>query len=218
VSVTMPHKTSILPMLDGLSEEAGLIGAVNTVVPEGDMFVGHNTDGVGCVRALEAAGVKVSGRTVAVLGAGGAARAIAVSLALEHAKKIFIINRTLAAAEDIVEIIKKIQISDADAVCLDSMQEALAESNVLVNATPVGMSGAVTETIVPKGLIRRNMDVFDIVYEPMETQLIKDAKKAGNRTIPGTEMLLHQGALQFKLFTGIDAPIDVMRRALEGRA
>jgi shikimate dehydrogenase len=79
----MPHKTDIIPMLDGLSEEAGLIGAVNTVIPEGDMFVGHNTDGAGCVLALEAAGVKVRGRTVAVLGAGGAARAIAVSLALK---------------------------------------------------------------------------------------------------------------------------------------
>jgi shikimate dehydrogenase len=217
VSVTMPHKTSILPMLDRLSEEARLIGAVNTVVPKGCELVGHNTDGAGCVRALEAAGVKVHGRTVAVLGAGGAARAIAVSLALERARKIFIINRTLAAAEDIVEIIRKIQISDAEAVCLGSMQAALAESNVLVNATPVGMSGADTETIVPKGLIRRNMDVFDIVYEPMETQLIKDAKKAGNRTIPGSEMLLHQGALQFKLFTDQDAPLDVMRAALEAR-
>jgi shikimate dehydrogenase len=97
------------------------------------------------------------------------------------------------------------------------MQGAIAESNVLVNATPVGMSGIESETLVPKGLIRRNMDVFDIVYEPMETQLIKDAKNIGTRTIPGTEMLLHQGALQFKLFTGRDAPIDVMRRALEER-
>jgi shikimate dehydrogenase len=215
LSVTMPHKEAIIPFIDSLSEEAGLIRAVNTVTLKGDELIGHNTDGPGCIRALGAAGVTIKGRVVVVLGAGGAAKAIAVSLALEKAKKIFILNRNPTTAEDVAGTVRKISNIDVEAASLDSIEEALADADILINATPVGMSGTSPKTIVPRESIRRNMNVFDIVYEPIETQHLKDARRVGAKTIPGTEMLLHQGALQFKLFTGEDAPIDVMRAALK---
>lgn len=218
VSVTMPHKTAVIPFLDELSGEAKIIGAVNTLTLRGNKTVGHNTDGAGCVMALKSAGVPVRGRNAVVLGAGGAAKAIAVSLALEHAGKISILNRTPAAAEEIAATVSKVSGSRVETAGLERMEDALGDADILINATPIGMSGISPRTVVPKDLFRRNMNVFDIVYEPMETQHLRDARMVGARTIPGVEMLLHQGAIQFKLFTGRDAPLDVMRAALlEGK-
>ncbi|MDD4308328.1 MAG: shikimate dehydrogenase [Thermoplasmata archaeon] len=218
LSVTMPHKVAVIPFLDELSQEAKIIGAVNTVTLSGNKLVGHNTDGAGCVMALKSAGVPIKGRNAVVLGAGGAAKAIAVALALEHAGKIFILNRTPSAADKIAATVSKVSGSRIETSGLERMEEALAEADILINATPIGMSGISPRTAVPKDLFRRNMNVFDIVYEPMETQHLRDARMAGARTIPGVEMLLHQGAVQFKLFTGRDAPLEVMRAALlEGK-
>ena len=220
VSVTMPHKQAIIPLLDILSKEATLSRAVNTVtLTEGSlegshMAVGHNTDGIGCIKALESAGVRVSGQIVVLLGAGGAARAIAVSLGLNGAAEIRILNRTPESAKDLAEAVRKISGTAVETSGLDSMEEALADADILINATPVGMKGVRKKSIVPADLIEQHMAVFDIVYEPMETKLLFEARKIGARAIPGTEMLLHQGALQFKLFTGRDAPLDVMRAAL----
>jgi shikimate dehydrogenase len=220
LSVTMPHKQAIIPLLDILSKEAMLAQAVNTVtLAEGSlagsqMIVGHNTDGIGCVKALETAGVRVHGQTIVLLGAGGAAKAIAVSLGLNGVKELHILNRTPQAAKDIVETLRKISGAAVEVASIESMEEALADADILINATPVGMKGVRKKTIVPAKLIEQHMVVFDIVYHPAETPLLRDARKIGAQTISGTEMLLHQGALQFKLFTGHDAPIDVMRAAL----
>jgi len=221
VSVTMPHKEAIVPLLDIQSKEAMLAQTVNTVtLAEGSlagshMIVGHNTDGVGCVKALETAGIRVNGQVVVLLGAGGAAKAIAISLGLNGIKELHILNRTPQAAKDVAETVRKTSDSAVEAAGLDSMEEALADADILINATKVGMKGVRKKTIVQSNLIEQHMTVFDIVYEPVETKLIRDARKIGAMAIPGTEMLLHQGALQFKLFTGEDAPIDVMRTALE---
>lgn len=218
VSVTMPHKVAVIRFLDELSEEAKIIGAVNTVTLSENKLVGHNTDGAGCVMALKSAGVPIRGRNAVVIGAGGAAKAIAVSLALERAGKISVLNRTPAAAEEIAATVRIISGSRIETAGLERMEEALADADILINATPIGMSGISPRTVVPKDLFRRNMNVFDMVYEPLETQHLLDARMAGARTIPGVEMLLHQGAVQFKLFTGRDAPLDVMRAALlEGK-
>ena len=179
-------------------------------------MIGHNTDGAGCVRALEEANVPFKGRTVAVFGAGGAAKAIMVSLALEGVKKIIILNRTLAAAEDIAGIIRKISDCEAEPSGIGSLDETLANADILINATPLGMTGTGPKLNVPAGLIKQNMAVFDIVYKPAQTEIILNAEKAGAKTIPGIEMLLHQGALQFKLFTSRNAPLDVMRAAIGG--
>lgn len=221
VCVTMPHKQAIIPLLDILSKEATLSRAVNTVTLtdgslEGShMAVGHNTDGVGCVKALESAGVRVSGQIVTLLGAGGAASAIAISLGLNGAKEIRILNRTPKPAKDLAIAVRKISRAAVETKGLDSMKESLADADILINATPVGMKGVRKKSIVPSELIEQHMTVFDIVYEPMETKLLTEARKIGAKVIPGTEMLLHQGALQFKLFTGREAPLEVMRKALE---
>ena len=219
--VTMPHKQAIIPLLDILSKEAMLAGAVNTVsLAEGSvegarMAVGHNTDGAGCVKALEAAGTRVNGRAAVLLGAGGAARAIGVSLALNGVRDLRILNRTPGAAGVVAAAIRKVSDVSVDSAGLDSIQEAMAEADILINATPAGMRGVRTKSLVPPGLIEQHMTVFDIVYEPRETKLLKDARRIGANAIPGTEMLLHQGALQFKIFTGKDAPIESMRATLE---
>jgi shikimate dehydrogenase len=220
LSVTMPHKQAIIPLLDILSKEAMLAQAVNTVtLAEGSlagsqMIVGHNTDGIGCVKALETAGVRVNGQTIVLLGAGGAAKAIAVSLGLNGVKELHILNRTPKSAGDIAETLRKISNASIEIAGIDSMGAALADADILINATPVGMKGVRNKTIVPAKLIEQHMVVFDIVYHPAETPLLKNARKIGAQTISGIEMLLHQGALQFKLFTGQEASIDIMRAAL----
>jgi shikimate dehydrogenase len=215
LSVTMPHKNTIIPFLDELSLEAKIIGAVNTVTLNGCRLVGHNTDGTGCVKALEAAKAPIKGQVVVVLGAGGAAGAIAVSLCMQGAKRLYILNRTLKKAKAVAELARKVSDTDIYAMDLDLIEEALAHADILINATTVGMKSSQKKTIVPMGSIKRKMTVMDIVYSPAQTTLIKDAKRVGAMTVLGTEMLLHQGALQFKLFTGKDAPIEVMRTALK---
>jgi shikimate dehydrogenase len=214
LSVTMPHKRSIIPLLDDLSDEAQLAQAVNTVIWDGERLLGHNTDGEGCVKTLEAAKVPISGQVVVVLGAGGAAGAIVNSLAMAGTKMLYVLNRTLPKAKALAQIARTASGSEVFALDLDLMEEVLTNADLLINATNVGMLGVRKGTIVLPGLINRSMTVMDLVYEPVLTKLLKDAKSAGARTIPGTEMLLHQGALQFKLFTGKDASIDAMRAAI----
>ena len=214
LSVTMPHKSSIIPLLDGLSKEAELAQAVNTVTWAGEKLVGHNTDGAGCINALEAAKISINGQVIVVLGAGGAAGAIAISLCMNGAKRLYLLNRTLKKAKAIAEVVRKVSATDVYAMDLDLIKEALAYADILINATAVGMKGTQKKTIVPMNSIKRNMTVMDIVYEPAQTLLLKDAKRGGARTIFGIEMLLQQGALQFKLFTGKDASIDAMRAAI----
>jgi shikimate dehydrogenase len=214
LSVTTPHKNTIIPLLDDLSEEAKLAGAVNTVALNGDRLIGHNTDGAGCVNALEAAKAPINGQVIVLLGAGGAAGAIAVSLCMQGAKRLYILNRTLKKAKALAEIARKVSTTDIYAMDLDLIEEALAYADILINATTVGMKGSQKKTIVPMSSIKRNMTVMDLVYDPISTPLINDAKRIGARAIIGIEMLLQQGALQFGLFTGKDAPMDAMRVAL----
>jgi len=211
LAVTTPLKKDIIPMLDSLSNEAKLAGAVNTVLNLGGSLFGHNTDGLGCVRALEGAGIPIQGKKIILLGAGGSASAIAMSLAQKN-PRLFIVNRTKANAVRLAIAARKSSLSYIEALGLDSIEKALNSADIVINTASIGLG----ECLIPKELIKPEMTVFDIVYESGETQLLKDSWGTGARTIQGTEMLLHQGALQFKLFTGVDAPLDVMRAALEG--
>ena len=215
LAVTMPLKKAIVPFLDGISTEAGLSGAVNTVYWEVEKLLGHNTDGVGCVKALEAAKVQIKGQIVVLLGAGGAAGAIAAILCLKGARRLYILNRTLKKAKAIAEVLRKASKTEIFAMNLDLIEEAMASADLLINATSVGMKGVQKRSIVPMAAIQRDMAVMDIVYEPAQTTLTKDAKRTGAIVVPGTEMLVQQGALQFKLFTDKDAPIDIMRAAIK---
>ncbi|MCK4862703.1 MAG: shikimate dehydrogenase [Dehalococcoidales bacterium] len=214
-NVTIPHKVSIIPVLDGLDPIAEKIGAVNTVVNTGGELRGYNTDADGFLKAMLERGVEPGGKSVVVLGAGGAARAITYILA-EKVVSLTILNRQeeLDWAENIAELIKEdfgkvvrvLELRD------DYLAEVLHNADILVNATSVGMSPAGDKSPVPADLLRKGLVVFDVVYNPINTRLLNEAKAAGAQTISGIDMLAWQGALAFEKWTGQAAPIDLMKK------
>jgi shikimate dehydrogenase len=218
MNVTIPHKVAAMEHVDGLTKEARLIGAVNTIFRKGGKLVGHNTDGIGNTRALREAGVEVREAKVVVLGAGGAARAVACQMVLEKAGEVMILNRTVDRAK---ELAKRV---GARAGGLDGLEEELSDADVLVDCTSLGMRGkAEGETLVTAEMMRPDLAVNDIVYNPRNTRLLQEARKANCRAVvPGDGMLLHQGTEAFEIWTGRKAPVEIMRRALlnelEGKA
>lgn len=216
-NITMPDKTAVCDHLDELSPAAKLIGACNTVTAdETGKLTGHNTDGVGFVRNLEKHGVSVKGKSIVVLGAGGAATALSIQAALDGAKKLVILNRKsskgFANAELTVEKIRTNipgceasadGLSDAEAVA-----RAVKSCDILVNATKVGMAPLDGETLVAPSLYRPGLVVADTVYNPRETRMIKEAAAAGCVVVGGIGMLLQQGVEAFRLFTGMEMPED----------
>jgi shikimate dehydrogenase len=219
-SVTIPHKVSAVPFLDSLEPTARHIGAINTIVAEGGILKGYNTDAIGALRALHEGGVALNGRQVVMLGSGGAARAIAFALGAETG-----IDRLTILGIDEQErtvLVRDLQSKAGMAVqesLLDEsmLRKVLPDTHVLIHCTPMGMSPKVHQTSVPAALLHSGLTVMDIVYNPRDTQLLKDAKAAGCRVIPGLEMFLHQAAAQFELWTNQAAPADVMRAVLETR-
>ena len=214
-SVTMPYKEIIIPLLDELTTEADLIGAVNTIYIKDSRVIGHNTDGIGCIKTLEEAGVSINEKKVIILGAGGAAKAIAYTLALKGVKKLAIINRTKKKAETLAKTIEQKTNTIVYTGNFDLLETVLKDADIIINATSVGMRKiSENQTLVTEDLIHSDMVVMDVVYDPRVTQLLKEAKKAGAKTVDGSSMLVYQGAEQFKIFTGRKAPIKIMRRAL----
>lgn len=222
-NVTIPHKIPVLKAIDAVDEAAEMIGAVNTVVNDGGMLKGYNTDGVGALRALEGSIGELRGRRVLLLGAGGAARAVAYVIARE-AEALMILNRTPWRAVELAgalrqKVKRRIDIS---AAVLDEkhLRRELGGADILINATPVGMHPDVGETLVPRHLLHGRLFVFDLVYNPPRTRLLREAEDAGAETLSGVEMLVYQGAESFLLWTGKRAPVDVMlqvvRRELGG--
>ena len=208
MNVTIPYKVKVISFLDGLSKEAKLISAVNTIKIDGRK-IGYNTDGIGCVRALEENNVKVKGSRVLVLGAGGASRAIVFRLALEGAK-VSIFNRTRSKALELAGEVKRKTKNGVDVASdLD-----LTNVDVLINATSVGMHPKVDETPVEKSLLCPNLVVMDLVYNPVKTRLLSESEKAGCKTIDGVGMLVNQGAESLRVWLDIKPPIDVMRDAV----
>ncbi len=207
-NVTIPHKIDILKYLDKIDTTAKRISAVNTVVNDNGILTGYNTDCAGAVDAL-ASKVKLKGRKIAVIGAGGAARAIAFGVA-EKGAHILIINRTLAKGEKLV--------SDVNGFFPDSSKcgtiKELEDVDIIVNTTPIGMNPNIHATPVGKEFLRKNHIIMDIVYNPIETQFLRDAKSLGCMTISGIEMFVGQGAKSFELFTENKAPKEVMRNAV----
>lgn len=214
-SITMPDKEAIIPFLDQLTREAELIQGVNTVYKKDGKVIGHNTDGIGCIRALEEAGISPAGKRVVLLGAGGAARAIAITLALREVEKLLILNRTVDKAEALASSIMNKTNVCISSSSLDKLEGALKDADVLINATSVGMKGETeNQALVSANLMRSDLVVEDIVYNPGKTKLLEEAEKAGAKTVEGLNMLVYQGAEQFEIFTGRKAPIEVMRKAL----
>jgi shikimate dehydrogenase len=219
-SVTIPHKVAAVPFLDSVEPTARHIGAINTIVAAGGILTGHNTDAIGALRALHEGGVELKGRQVVMLGSGGAARAIAFALGtgtgIERLTLLGIDDQERAA------LARDLQSKTGMAVQESRLDEAalrklLPDTHVLIHCTPMGMSPNVNETAVSPALLHAGLTVMDIVYNPRDTQLLKDAKGRGCRTIPGLEMFLHQAAAQFELWTNRAAPADVMRAVLESR-
>ena len=219
-SVTIPHKVAAVPFLDSVEPTARHIGAINTIVAEGGTLTGHNTDAIGALRALREGGVELKGRQVVMLGSGGAARAIAFALGTETGiERLTLLGidsqeRTALARDLQSKTGMTVQESLLDE---GALRKILPDSHVLIHCTPMGMSPKTNETAVPAALLHTGLTVMDIVYNPRDTQLLKDAKARGCRTIPGLEMFLHQAAAQFELWTHHAAPADVMRAVLESR-
>ncbi|MBX3325452.1 MAG: shikimate dehydrogenase [Nitrospira sp.] len=217
-SVTIPHKVAAIQFLDQVEPTAKRIGAINTIVAENGELTGYNTDASGALRALREGGVELKGRCVVVLGSGGAARAITVALAAESgAEKL-----TLLGIEDLERTRLAQDVRSVGAVTVEdshldeaALRRVLPDSHVLIHCTPVGMSPNAEATCVPASLLHPRLAVMDIVYNPRETQLLKDAKRVGCKTIPGLEMFLNQAVTQFELWTNQSAPVAVMRAVLE---
>ena len=213
-NVTIPHKIDIVGLLDELDESASLVGAVNTVKNDRGKLIGFNTDGDGALRALEVKIGHIKGKEVVLLGAGGAARAIAFSLAKAGAK-LTIANRTVPKGRALASTIEEKLGMNVEVVSLAraELTGALKNADVLINATSVGMYPKADQTLVSASMMHRGLIVNDIVYKPLRTRLLREARRARGRTIDGLGMLVHQGALSFEIWTGKRAPIKVMDAA-----
>ncbi len=213
---TIPHKVNVIKYLDEISDAAKIIGAVNTIVNDDGYLRGENTDGKGYMISLKDENVNVEGAHVVLLGAGGAARAISVECALAGAKKVTIVNRTVSKAEEIAAVINKNTKADASAVAWDGTYSFPEDANIIINATSIGLFPDVNEKPdVDFDSIRKNMVVSDVIPNDPNTLFLKEAEKRGNKVINGLGMLVNQAALNFKLWTGEDAPVEVMEKAIK---
>ncbi len=218
LAITIPYKTEVLNYCSERASEVKAIGAANTIsVGEDGGLVAYNTDAGAAGRALKEAGVELRDEKVVVLGAGGAARAICFQLLWQKAGAVTIANRTLSRAESLSEGLQQ-AFSDADVTAIplnnDALAEALETARIIVNTTSLGMYPYVDECPVDTGLLKSGMVVFDIIYNPVETKLLRAAREKGSKALPGTDMLVYQAAEQERIWLGVDAPINMMRKAL----
>ena len=212
-NVTVPHKEAVIPLLDALDEEASLVEAVNTIVHRDGRLLGYNTDGMGFLRALDSAGFDPQGAGVLLLGAGGAARAVAFALARHGAASLYIANRTLERAQRLATAVNAIApIATAHPLAEDAFAEIAGAYVLVVNTTSVGMRHSETEgaSPFPRRLLAPHLLVNDLVYNPLETLLLQEARAVGARALGGLAMLVEQGAAAFELWTGQKAPVEVM--------
>ena len=216
LNLTMPHKRTIIPMLDGLTQAAQIIGAVNTVIVRDGKWIGENTDGKGFVTALQMQGAEPAGKHVTILGAGGAARAIAVECALAGAKKITIINRTEQNGRELAQLIA--EKTSAESVYLPWLPAMTvpAGTEILINGTCVGLHpNGHEKPDINYDSVTADMVVSDVVFNPVDPLFLQEARKRGAKTVSGIGMLVQQGALNFTYWTGVEAPVDVMYKTLE---
>lgn len=205
ISVTVPHKQEAIKYLDEIDQVAKKIGAVNTILNNNGQLKGYNTDWIGAITSLEKR-TQLKGKRVALFGAGGAARAIVYGL-IKKGALVKIYNRTKEKSKKLAQ----------EFHCLSgnlNQVEEIKEMDIIINATTLGMEPNISQTPLPNKFIEKHHLVFDIVFKPSETRLIREAKHKGAKVIYGYEMLLYQGVEQFKLYTGIDAPVEIMKEAL----
>jgi quinate/shikimate dehydrogenase len=220
-NLTMPHKTKMCGLCDELSEAASIVGAVNTVVNDHGRLTGHITDGAGFTAMLRDRGFDVKGKRVVLFGAGGAARAVAVQLALDGAAALSIFNRTLSKAQKLADLISERTACKAGAFALadaGALNEKTRGADLLVNGTKLGMAPDEDTCVLENpDLLDHHPVMADFVYHPLMTRFLKMGKEADCQVFDGLGMLLWQGALAFKLWTGHDMPVDTVREKVFGR-
>jgi shikimate dehydrogenase len=225
VSVTMPHKETVIPFLDELDDQAKAVQAVNVIVNDDHKLIGYNTDGIGFTRSLkEDAGVDPAGKKVFILGAGGAAKSICAALASTGAKEIVVANRTLKRAEAIEEMIRKLgmgtkiilyEFPNPHVDKTDDLKEQIRSAEIIINTTSVGLYPPDQSLLTGyQDMLHQDQLVADVIYT-RETLLLKQAKKKGCPTLSGAGMLVYQGVEAFRMWTGVDAPVEIMREVLE---
>ena len=216
-SVTIPHKVSVMGCLDEIDLEAVRIGAVNTIVNDGGRLKGYNTDGIGALRAIGETYGDLRGARVVILGAGGAAKAISYKLA-ENVSEVRILNRTPSRAEALSNYLSSLRECRAeissDGLSRDSVRASLEEADILVNTTPLGMHPDTEASPIDLDLLGPGLLVFDAVYNPPMTRLLREAKASGSRVLTGVSMLVYQGVAAFELWTGREAPEAVMMESV----
>ncbi|MFZ5688123.1 MAG: shikimate dehydrogenase [Bacillota bacterium] len=219
VNITIPYKQRVLEFLDIVDPTAAAIGAVNTVVSNGGRLIGYNTDGDGSLLSLKNdAGLDPLGLKFIIFGSGGACRAVALTLTLKGAGKIVIASRNQTQASEISNLINKVKAGIAKTVSLEGIDyiKELKTADIVINSTPIGMWPKIEDPpIINTSLLSRHSLVWDLVYNPVETRFLREAKEHGCRTLSGLGMLLYQGAEAFRLWTGYEAPIEAMRQELE---
>lgn len=212
-NVTIPHKIEVMKHLEELDEVASLIGAVNTI--DFKDMKGYNTDGIGAIKAIEEV-TSVKDKNVVVAGAGGASRAISFYLAKYGVESLTILNRNVDKAKRLAsDVLGSDLIGNVNADSISEIGTYLKDADILVDTTPLGMDPHIDDEPIAKAEdMHEDLVVFDAVYNPNETVLLKEALKAGAKPVYGIKMLLYQGAESFKIWTGVDAPVDVMEKAL----
>lgn len=217
-NITMPGKNIMCTLADKLSPASEITGACNTIVNEDGVLTAYTTDGIGFMKAVEECGVNIIGKNMTLLGAGGAATAILVQAALDGVKEIDVFNIRDDFFGRLEEIAEKLNertnctVRVHDYSDPEVLRKAIANSAILVNGTSVGMAPNTDRSIIQDtSLFRPDLFVFDVIYNPKETKLLKDAKAAGCKTSNGMYMLLYQGAASFKLWTGHDMPVDLIK-------
>ena len=215
LNVTMPHKNAVMKYLDEIYSTAKSISAVNTILNDEGRLKGYNTDGLGAIKALKENGISLKGKKLLLLGAGGAGKAIAFHAAQE-VEELVILNRTTQKAKKLAEVLRKKfdKKINGNSLSAKIIKEELRDADILVNATSVGMHPNVSRSLVDPSWLKPDLCVMDIVYNPIETKLAKDAKALGAKVISGVEMLVYQGAASFEIWTNHAAPVEVMKQAV----
>ncbi len=218
-NLTMPHKTDIIPFLDFIDDEARIFNSVNTVKIKDGKLLGYNTDALGMVYSMEKKGFRAKGKNIVILGAGGVASTLALKMAFEGASEITVLNRTLSSAEEICKKVLKESGKNCTALSFDkeSLGNSAKECDILINCTPLGMEGIDTdfEDLSFLENIHKGSLLFDLIYNPAETALLKCAKELGLSTLNGLDMLIYQGLLADEIFLGTKLDLVILKEKID---
>jgi shikimate dehydrogenase len=211
-NVTIPHKIEVIRHMDELTTQAQEIGAVNTIYFENNKVIGHNTDGIGCIKAFEEYNINLKNKRIVIIGAGGASRAVCNSLATKTLEKIILLNIDLEMAKTLADEVTLKTKKLIGYHLIENSDIYLRAADIIINCTPMGMKGELENEIpIKENLLDKSQIIMDLVYNPLWTKFMLNARDTGCTTIDGTKMLVYQGAAAFEIWTGQKAPIQVMQ-------